>query len=129
MHKEIPELGMIYRYTAGVVFMGTPHRGTDKVQLADMLVLAAKVTWRKPNDELLNALRSNAGVLNQQRANFTTIMDGFSVVCLYESQPTTIGMVRPRFFFSSSFFRSCHSLIDASARSSRKTRHALTGGT
>ena len=103
MHKEIPELGMIYRYTAGVVFMGTPHRGSDKVQLADMLVLAAKVTWRKPNDELLNALRLNAGVLNQQRANFTTIMDGLSVVCLYESQPTSIGMVRRRLFFPPSF--------------------------
>ena len=106
MHKENPELGMIYRYTAGVVFMGTPHRGSDKVQLADMLVLAAKVTWRKPNDELLNALRSNASVLNQQRANFTTIMDGFSVVCLYESQPTSIGMVRHRCLCS--LGRVCH---------------------
>ena len=94
MHKETPELGMIYRYTAGVVFMGTPHRGSDKVQLADMLVLAARVTWRKPNDALVNSLRSNACALNQQRANFTTIMDGFSVVCLYESSPTSIGMVR-----------------------------------
>ncbi len=101
MHKETPELGMIYRYTAGVVFMGTPHRGSDKVQLADMLVLAAKATWRKPNDELLNSLRSNAGALNQQRANFTTILDSFSVVCLYESSPTAIGMVRHLILFFS----------------------------
>ena len=93
MHKEAPELGSIYRLTAGVVFMGTPHRGSDKVQLAEILVRVAKITWRKPNEELLQSLRSNAGALNQQRASFTTIMDGFSVVCLYESEPTGVGMV------------------------------------
>lgn len=94
MHNEAPELGQIYQSVVGVVFMGTPHRGSDKVSFADMLVLAAKVTWRKPNDELLNSLKSNAGILNQQRANFTTIMGNFFVVCLYEeSVNSKIGMV------------------------------------
>lgn len=96
MHNETPELGKIYHCLAGVVFMGTPHRGSPKVPFADMLVLAAKATWRKPNNELLNSLRSNAGILNQQRANFTTIMGGFSVVCLYESSSNSkLGMVSP----------------------------------
>ena len=61
-----------------------------------MVVVAAKVTGRRPNDELLNSLKDHAGALNQQRASFTTILGHFSVVGLYEQNPTSIGMVKYR---------------------------------
>ena len=109
--------------------MGTPHGGRDKISFADMVVLAAKMTWkkhndelltslrwhsaftdmialaanmiwRKPNDEFLNSLIWNSGVLRQQRARFALIMETFSIVCLYEWNPTSKGMVRHQCFAS-----------------------------
>ena len=92
-HGETPELGAIYRCAEGVIFLATPHRGSGKVEFADILVLAAKVTWRNPNKELLDLLRENSAILNQQRKAFTTIMQKMSIVCLYEENESKIGMV------------------------------------
>lgn len=73
--------------------MATPHRGSDTVPFAKLLQTAAAWTWRQPNKDLLNVLERNSSDLFQQLRNFTTISEGLSLVCLYESEPTSLGMV------------------------------------
>ena len=73
--------------------MATPHRGSSKVVFGDIIVLAARATWRSPNKELLNVLRENISVLNQQRKAFASIQKNLPVVCLYEENKSAVGMV------------------------------------
>ncbi|KAF6229944.1 hypothetical protein HO133_004281 [Letharia lupina] len=116
-HKESLELGRIYQYTRGVVFMATPHRGSGKTPYVDIVVNAARVTLRNPNKELLNSLRENAAPLNQERKTFTTIRDQVPIVCLYEESATTLGIV-------SADAKKRQTLVDLVHRLSAKTRLA-----
>lgn len=88
--NDRPELGCLYLHTKGIIFMATPHRGTETkaLQIAEIAQHAAKVTWKSPNKDVLRNLKSNAAALNQQRKSFTTIMQKFTMSCLYEEYPT-----------------------------------------
>ena len=86
-------LGAIYKDTKGVIFMGTPHRGSDKFSLGDVVAKAANVAWRQPNQALLNTLAQDSDVLEHQNKSFDTKSSSMTLVCLYEEIPTAIGMV------------------------------------
>lgn len=88
-----PSLGAIYSSTNGVVFMGTPHRGSSKEAYADVLIRIAKVTLRQPNEQLLRTLRQDSHILENQRDDFTTISQSMSIICIREELPTGIGVV------------------------------------
>ena len=87
------ELGAIYRSTVGVVFLGTPHRGSDKVGLAQIVQEVAKLALRKPNEKLLKNLERESDVLEHQRKSFASVSEKMSLRCLFEEKPTGIGIV------------------------------------
>ena len=95
MHNDqAPDLGVLYKYTAGVVFIGTPHRGSDQTGLAKIVSNVARLSLRQPNDKLLNNLRKESDVLENQRKSFVSISKELPVACFSEEKPVVgIGKV------------------------------------
>ena len=95
-NDQAPDLGALYNYTAGVVFIGTPHRGSDQTGLAKIVSNIAKISLRQPNDKLLDNLKKESDVLENQRKGFVSISKELPVVCLHEEKPVVvIGLVTP----------------------------------
>ncbi|KAH6847170.1 hypothetical protein B0I37DRAFT_374407 [Chaetomium sp. MPI-CAGE-AT-0009] len=94
-HQRHRTLGDMFAKTTGVIFMGTPHRGSSQETYGDLLVKVAKVALRQPNDQLLQTLRPDSHILENQRGQFTTISSSISVVCIREELPTSIGVIVP----------------------------------
>ncbi|KAI9778144.1 MAG: hypothetical protein M1839_008353 [Geoglossum umbratile] len=92
-HGRHPTLGEIYASTKGVIFLGTPHRGSDKEGLGEVVSKVAKFSFRQPNEQLLQTLRPDSHILENQRDQFTTISKDLPIVCIREELPTAIGMI------------------------------------
>lgn len=84
------ELGSIYSHTAGVVFMGTPHRGSPEESFAKIVSLAAWATGRSPNHQLLSTLAEDSHILERQRLQFVSVTEKMQIVCLHEEKPTAV---------------------------------------
>ena len=81
--------------------MGTPHRGSDQTGLAKIVSNVAKVSFRQPNEKLLDNLKRESDVLENQRKGFVSISKELPVVCLYEDKPIFgIGLVSGSLFAS-----------------------------
>lgn len=92
-HQRDLSLPKIYTETKGVIFLGTPHRGSDKESLGDLMAKAAGVGLRRPNTQLLQSLRTDSHVFEKQRDQFITVSRDFLVRCVREELPMGIGMV------------------------------------
>lgn len=92
-HEEHPALGDIYASTIGIVFFGTPHRGSSQESLAEVAANVAKLSLRQPNKQLLATLNQESHILEIQRERFKTVSANLSIVCIREELPTGLGMV------------------------------------
>ncbi|CCT65180.1 uncharacterized protein FFB20_13408 [Fusarium fujikuroi] len=96
MTERYADLGSMYHATIGIIFLGTPHRGSDKESLGQIIATVAKATLRRPNEQLLATLASDSHVLEKQRHNFISITKDLPVFCSHEELPMhLIGMVLP----------------------------------
>lgn len=86
-------LGRVFPDTKGILFFGTPHRGSSKESLGEIVASVSKLCLHKPNQQLLRTLREDSHILERQRNEFTTISQGISVICVREELPTAIGVV------------------------------------
>lgn len=93
-HRRHPALGEIYGSTIGVIFMGTPHRGSSKESYGDIAANVARLSLRQPNKQLLQTLKPDSQILEKQRDGFTTVSNDMAIVCIREELPTGVGMVR-----------------------------------
>ncbi|KAH0533863.1 hypothetical protein FGG08_007514 [Glutinoglossum americanum] len=92
-HGRHPTLGEIYASTKGVIFLGTPHRGSDKESLGEVVSKVAKFFFRQPNEQLLQTLKPDSHILENQRDQFTTISKDLPIVCIREELPTAVGVI------------------------------------
>jgi hypothetical protein len=92
-HRRHPTLGEIYASTIGVIFLGTPHRGSSQETLGEVAANVAKLSFRQPNKQLLQTLKPDSHILENQRDQFTTISSNLSIVCIREELPTGAGLV------------------------------------
>ena len=92
-NKQSPKLGRIYSRTAGVVFIGTPHRGSRIAAFAELVVSAPKVTQQEPNESLISNLKKNSDVLERQRKSFSSISKDMPIFCLHEEYETGLDVV------------------------------------
>jgi protein SERAC1 len=92
-HRRHPTLAEIYASTIGVIFLGTPHRGSDQETLGEVAANVAKLSFRQPNKQLLQTLKRESHILESQRDQFTTISSNLSIVCIREELPTGVGLV------------------------------------
>ncbi|KAL8749696.1 MAG: hypothetical protein Q9184_006707 [Pyrenodesmia sp. 2 TL-2023] len=94
--EQDPEQGAIYERTAGVVFLGTPHRGSAETQHAHVVANIFS-TFKKVNKRIINVLEQDSDVLENQRQSFTSVSKDIRLVCLYEELSTPpIGLVVPQ---------------------------------
>ncbi|KAI4180178.1 MAG: hypothetical protein LQ346_007042 [Caloplaca aetnensis] len=108
-----PEQGAIYAQIAGVIFLGTPHRGSGKTQYAHIIGNIFS-TVKKVSQKIINVLEQDSDVLDvkwqyslndqgfhstleNQRQSFTSVSKDIRLVCLYEELSTPpIGLVVPQ---------------------------------
>lgn len=88
-----PDLGAIHSCTKGVVFLGTPHRGSGKASIGEIVSNIAKIGLQRPNDKLIEVLAEDSQVLERQMKSFTSLSNTLPIACVTEELPTGIGMV------------------------------------
>jgi protein SERAC1 len=92
-NRQDMDLGAISQATVGVLFIGTPHRGSSKASLGKIAQTAAMIALRQPNMNLLDTLKQDSQILESQRKSFDGISSRWTLVCLYEEHPMSIGEV------------------------------------
>jgi hypothetical protein len=85
--KDIP------KYTVGIVFLGTPHRGSASSSWGSLIVQSGKVLGLDGEDRILNDLKKDSEPLEQVVGDFTRWLFDNSVttVCFYEQYLTDYG--------------------------------------
>jgi hypothetical protein len=82
----------LLKATCGVVFLGTPHRGTDIASWGDTLATCAAALGLGPDTGLLNILRKDSNRLREIFSNFAVLANemGLDLTCFHELYPTQI---------------------------------------
>jgi hypothetical protein len=70
-----PLLAHIFSATRGIIFLGTPHRGSSMTSLARVVASVAKVVLRNTNNNLIRDLERDSPTLDRIRDNFSQILD------------------------------------------------------
>ena len=76
--------------TYGIIFLGTPHQGTQSAEFASILLNIQAIT-RPVNDALLKHLSRNSEALEQQLSQFVSISKDFIIKFGFETYPTYLG--------------------------------------
>lgn len=80
----------ICEHTVGIIFFGTPHRGSDKAAYGKILANVASTVMHKPSSKLLSALQSNSDVLARLTSDFRHQLPQYQIVSFYERKPLGI---------------------------------------
>jgi hypothetical protein len=71
-----PHLSQIISATRGIIFLGTPHRGSGVTTLAIVVASVAQITLRNANVNILRDLERDSQTLDRIRDSFRRILDG-----------------------------------------------------
>jgi hypothetical protein len=82
-----PQYSSICEFTIGIVFFGTPHRGSDKASYGKILENVASTVMHKPTSKLLSALQSNSDALARLTSDFRHQLPNYQVITFYETKP------------------------------------------
>ena len=79
--------------TVGIVFLGTPHRGTKASKWGEWLAYTGDKLGLGTNDAILKDLREDSETLNDLLYEFTLWLSRMSVltVCFFELHKTNYG--------------------------------------
>lgn len=91
-----PERGAIYKRIAGVIFIGTPHRGSGTTPYANVIANIVG-TFSYVNKKIIKDLEAGSAALESSRESFSSVSEGFHVVCFFEELPTPpLGLIVPQ---------------------------------
>ena len=85
-----PRYNSISESTVGIVFLGTPHRGSQKAAYGKVLANLATMVLNKPSARLVDALQVNSDALMQLTDNFRFQLPNYHVYSFYEMKPMKI---------------------------------------
>lgn len=88
-HRE-PQYQTIKDHTLGIVFFGTPHRGSDKANYGKTLANVAAGVMHKPKSKLISALQSNSETLMRLTSEFKFEAPNMEIMTFYETKPMDI---------------------------------------
>jgi hypothetical protein len=93
-----PRIAKIKGQTIGVVFAGTPHRGSEKTKWAHFATSFATVILKDHNDKLVDALKTGSEVLERLQLDFARLMSSLKIYSFFEDhQYPMIGKVRQHY--------------------------------
>jgi hypothetical protein len=70
-----PHLANIFSASRGIIFLGTPHRGSDSSSLSNVVASIAQVALPNANVDLIRSLERDSQVLDRVRDSFNRILD------------------------------------------------------
>ncbi|KAI9875725.1 MAG: hypothetical protein M1823_007413, partial [Watsoniomyces obsoletus] len=82
-----PRYEAVRSTTIGIIFFGTPHRGSDKAVYGKVLANVAQTMTRKPPARLVSALQTNSDILLRLTSDFRFQLPQYQVVSFYEQRP------------------------------------------
>ena len=96
-----PQFIDVYKYTSGIVFLGTPHRGSSTASLALTLAKIVRVDpgALRVNQDLLRELQRNSSQLDEINQEFAHVpgVESLSIGSIYETRVTKhIGIIAER---------------------------------
>lgn len=95
--KNIEHLHSIFVSTYAILFLGTPHNGSDKAKLARIGQNAQRPRAEKVWDtdsQLLNALQEGSETLQNITDQFAPLMKQFHIYFFWEQEKTDLGYTR-----------------------------------
>ncbi|MCJ1479379.1 hypothetical protein MMC13_008064 [Lambiella insularis] len=96
--KNIAHLHSIFVSTFAVLFLGTPHNGSDKVKLAStaqrIISAVAPKKILDTNSQLLDALREGSETLQNVTDMFAPLMRQFHIFFFWEQEKTDLGYTK-----------------------------------
>lgn len=72
--NEVTYLKEILPATYGIIFLGTPHRGSSTATLGKMAQEITKILWKHPNTSVLRDLAVNSQTLDRIGRGFSQIL-------------------------------------------------------
>jgi hypothetical protein len=87
-HNE--HLKFVKLSTYGIIFFGTPHRGTDSASLAKQLVNEASVSLPYTRTVIPEHLERDSCLLELQAEQYKFVSWDFFTIFCYESHPTRL---------------------------------------
>ncbi|KAN0086995.1 vegetative incompatibility protein HET-E-1 [Elaphomyces granulatus] len=85
--KIEPQYQTISEATVGIIFLGTPHRGSDKASYGEVLANVATTVMHNPAPGLINVLRANSDALMRLTTDFRFQLPNYQVCSFYEMKP------------------------------------------
>ena len=85
-----PQYQTLKDHTLGIVFFGTPHRGSEMANYGKTLANVATGVMHKPRSKLLNALQSNSDTLMRLTSTFKFRAPDMEIMTFYETKPMSM---------------------------------------
>lgn len=85
-----PQYQSIKDHTLGIVFFGTPHRGSGKANYGKILANVAAGVMHKPKSKLIDALQSNSDTLMKLTSEFKFEAPNIEIMTFYETKPMRV---------------------------------------
>jgi hypothetical protein len=70
-----PHLANIFSASRGIIFLGTPHRGSDSASLSKVVASVAQLALPNSNVDLIRSLEKDSQILDRIRDGFSRILD------------------------------------------------------
>jgi hypothetical protein len=78
--------------TYGIIFLGTPHRGSDKANIAIKVATMVKMIYPGMQTQIIQSLQKNSSQLQDLGDNFRNLHSQLKIVSCYELEPKKMGM-------------------------------------
>ena len=86
----------IKRCTFGIIFLGTPHRGSPQARLGQIVASLAKAAFKNPQTHLLKSLERDSNDLDILSEEFANLHTTLKIVSFYEQKETSISYLKKR---------------------------------